>query len=57
MYILKLFFLIILTYVRGVCDIFNWVAVITYSVKLLTLGKATRAPYKQAPASDHKLFI
>ena len=25
---------------------------ITYSVKLLTLGKATRAPYKRAPASE-----
>ena len=28
--------------------IFNWVAMITYSVKLLTLGKATRAPYKRS---------
>ena len=27
-------------------------AMITYSVKLLTLGKATRAPYKRAPASE-----
>lgn len=32
--------------------IFNWVAMITYNVKLLTLGKATRAPYKRAPASE-----
>ena len=32
--------------------IFNWVAMITYSVKLLTLGKATRALYKRAPASE-----
>lgn len=32
--------------------IFNWVAMITYSVKLLMLGKATRAPYKRAPASE-----
>nr|DAJ48219.1 MAG TPA: hypothetical protein [Caudoviricetes sp.] len=30
---------------------------ITYNEKLLTLGKATRAPYKRAPASDHKLFV
>ena len=27
-------------------------AMIAYSVKLLTLGKATRAPYKRAPASE-----
>lgn len=33
--------------------IFNWVAMITYSVKLLTLDKATRAPYKRAPASAY----
>ena len=32
--------------------ILNWMAMITYSVKLLTLGKATRAPYKRAPASE-----
>ena len=32
--------------------ILNWVAMITYRVKLLTLGKATRAPYKRAPASE-----
>lgn len=32
--------------------IFNWVTMITYSVKLLTLDKATRAPYKRAPASE-----
>ena len=37
--------------------IFNWKAMITYSVELLTLGKATRAPYKRAPASVEILFI